>query len=143
MILATKVSPNVRSQLSSTDHNSDEGSQIRVIGWLFPSTADRLRILIGDLCIDFSIDGIRAIKPIVSQWPATSKVAIHAEVEFTETPRVLWLGPSAPLQQFFRTGPRPFALATRQIPPPLEGHEDYRKLEAAYMFKNGISISQP
>jgi len=67
---------------------------LRVIGWLVPSALDQLRLVIGDVCADFSVKEVRAITPLGSRWPMASEVPLQVEVEFSRPPSLLWLGPS-------------------------------------------------
>jgi hypothetical protein len=109
---------------------------IRLAGWILPAPEDRVRLLVGELCLDLARASVVRID-IAPSRPG-SDVLLAATVELAPPVQVLDVGPAAVWRGFFRTGPRPFAFAARPGKVESKGHDTYREREAAYMRDHGV-----
>ena len=110
------------------------------MGWILPAPDDRVRLLVGELCLDVAVESVLRIDPAAPGRPA-AEVPLPATVELAPRAQVLAIGPAAVWRGFFRTGPRPFALAARPGRSHMDGDEAYLAREAAYLRDHGLDRS--
>lgn len=118
---------------------SADSAPIRLAAWILPAPDDRVRLLVGELCLDVAIDSVLRIDPAAPGRPA--EVLLSAMVELAPRAQVLNIGPAAVWREFFRAGPRPFALAARPTKVLVEGHDTYLEREIAYLRDHGLDRS--
>jgi hypothetical protein len=123
----------------SADKRSAGNAPIRLSAWILPAPDDRVRLLVGELCLDVAIESVLRIDPAAPSGPAEAPLA--ADVELAPRAQVLTVGPAAVWREFFRAGPRPFALAARRAKVTVEGHGAYLEREIAYLRDHGLDRS--
>lgn len=128
---STDARPTIGEDVSARD------APIRLVGWILPAPRDRVRLLVGELCLDVAIESVARIDPAALSQRA-DEVPLAATVELALRAEFLAVGPAAVWRDFFRTGPRPFALSARSAMVPMEGHETYLEREAAYLREHGL-----
>jgi hypothetical protein len=119
---------------------TDPDDGITLIALLVRAPNDRVRLLVGPLCLDFAADDIAEVREIPLPAELRLRAAIAVEVTLHPSARLLAVQDARVLQTAAAVGQLPFALATRPGRLVVPASARYAAAEADYRQRHGLTV---
>lgn len=113
-------------------------SALQIDGFLLRGNAGTVRVIAGDLALEFSIDDVIEIVEIEQAADAGFGLAVPVQLRLRHAARLLCVSPAAVYFPLLEKQNAPFAYAARKSFPPMQPAPRFRSLEDAFRKKHGL-----
>lgn len=107
-------------------------------GYLLQGSEETVRIIVGSLLLELSIDDILSVIDVEQQDSDTSSLAVPVRVTAKRGARLLDCTPADEYKPLLERPVEPFAYIVRKNYPPMQDAPRFREREQAYRLKHGL-----
>jgi hypothetical protein len=124
--------------LGPTEADLPVDLNLQIEGYLLRGGEETLRIVIGDLALEFAIEDVLEVAEVEGVPPERSSLAVPVRLTLNIGARLMGCSPAAAYHPLLDRVNQPFAYEVRKSYPPMQQAPRFRALERAFRQRHGL-----